>query len=181
MRGLLPGLATPHPLGASLPGIYREDDLTQRLTEAFDDVLAPVLCALDNLDSYLDPSLTPDDFLAWLAECVGLAIDPRWPLERRRALVRRAVELYRQRGTTAGLAALVVTFTGAQVEVTDTGGAAWSATPGANLPGTAAPAMHVRVLADEPAEVDLGRLGALIDSFKPAHVPHTVEVVGPKS
>ena len=35
MRGHIPGLPSPHPLGEQLPGVYRDDDMTQRLTAAF--------------------------------------------------------------------------------------------------------------------------------------------------
>jgi phage tail-like protein len=164
-------------MGERLPGLYQDDSLTQRLTGALDEVLAPVLTTLDNQDVYLDPGLTPEDFVAWLARCVGLIDDPAWPLDRRRALVGRAAELYRQRGTSRGLAALVATFTGSEVQIEDSGGAAWSAAPGTELPGSSAAALHVRVLAKRPKEVDLDRLSTLVEAFKPAHVSHTVEVV----
>ena len=75
MRGTIPGLGTPHPLGSGLPALYLEDDLAQRLLAALDEVLAPVLCTLDNLDHYLDPSLAPLDFVEWLAGWVGAACE----------------------------------------------------------------------------------------------------------
>ncbi len=57
MRGTVPGLASPFPLGANLPGLYRDDDLAQRLTGAFDEVLAGAIQVLDCLPAYLDPAL----------------------------------------------------------------------------------------------------------------------------
>ena len=66
MRGLVDGLRSPHPLGGTLPPIYLEDSLTQRITAGLDEVLAPVLNVLDNLDAYLDPALAPSDFYEWL-------------------------------------------------------------------------------------------------------------------
>ena len=66
MRGLVPGVPTPHSLLGVLPGIYSDDDLTRRLVGAFDDGLVPVFVALDNVGAYLDPALTPPDFLRWL-------------------------------------------------------------------------------------------------------------------
>jgi phage tail-like protein len=51
----------------------------------------------------LDPSSAPDEILPWLADFVGLVLDERWPIERRRALVAEAVTLFRFRGTMPGL------------------------------------------------------------------------------
>ncbi len=90
MRGEIDGLASPAPLGDTLPGIYQDDDLTQRMVEAFDHVLAPILCTLDNIETYFDPSLAPTDFAEWLASWVGLVLDESWPQHRQRSLVARS-------------------------------------------------------------------------------------------
>ena len=94
---MVTGLPSPHPLASSLPGIYRDTGdgnaeyrparLVVRMMEAFDDVLAPILATLDNLDSYLDPEETPDDFLVWLGQLVGMPVDRSWPVERQRLAV----------------------------------------------------------------------------------------------
>ena len=102
MRGMIAGLPSPHPLGASLPALYQEDAFAQRLTGALDEVLAPIFSSLDTLHAYLDPALAPDDFLEWLAGWVGVTLDETWPIERRRQLVADATQLYRSRGTVAG-------------------------------------------------------------------------------
>ena len=67
MRGAVPGLPTPHPIGLALPALYLDDGFTQRFTAGLDEVLAPVLLTLDCLDAYLDLELAPPDFLDWLA------------------------------------------------------------------------------------------------------------------
>lgn len=113
MRASIPGLISPHPLGATLPAMYVEDDFTQRLTAALDDVLAPILCTLDNLEHYLDPALAPADFVEWLATWVGATVDENWPDGRRRAAVAQASSLHRRRGTLKGLEAQLSLFTGA--------------------------------------------------------------------
>src|ERR1700736_4021559 len=99
MRAAVSGLTSPHPLGPALPAVYQEDDFTQRWMAGFDEVLAPVLCTLDNLDVYFDPDLAPHDFVAWLAGWVGLAVEDTWTSEALRRVVEQAVELYRWRGT----------------------------------------------------------------------------------
>lgn len=177
MRALLPGLESPHPIGMRLPGLYVDDDFAQRFVTAFDEVLAPIFATLDCLPAYLDPRLAPEDFLDWLAGWVGLALDESWSIERRRELVARAVALHRWRGTRWGLAEHVRLVTGGEVEITESGGVAWSARPQTPLPGSDAPAVHVRVRVPDPSTVDLRRLDALVDGSKPAHLAHTVEVV----
>lgn len=178
MRGMIAGLASPHPLGASLPALYQEDAFAQRLTGALDEVLAPIFSSLDTLHAYLDPALAPDDFLDWLAGWVGVTLDETWPIERRRRLVADATQLYRSRGTVAGLAAQVAIYTGGDVAVEDNGAAAWSATAGGKVPGSAAASLSVRVTVDDPNAISLARLEAVVATAKPAHVPHTITVVG---
>ena len=178
MRGLLPELPSPHPLAPALPAIFQEDDLAQRLMAAFDEVLAPVLSSLDNIEAYHDPRFAPDDFLDWLGGWVGLVLDESWPVERRRTFVARAVELYQRRGTVEGLRAHVEIVTGGEVEVTDSGGSAWSPVTGAVMPGTPVFTLGVRVRVADPRSVDLSALDAFIEAAKPAHVAHSVEVVG---
>jgi phage tail-like protein len=177
MRGLVDGLRSPHPLGSTLPPIYLEDSLTQRITAGLDEVLAPVLNVLDNLDAYLDPALAPSDFYEWLAGWVGVVLDESWSPDRQRALIRQAAKLYALRGTARGLAAHVALFVEGEVEIEETGAATWSAVPGAAVPGNAVPHLKVRVRAADPGKVDVRRLEAVISSSKPADVPHDIEVI----
>jgi phage tail-like protein len=177
MRGLLPGLASPHPLHPSLPALYQDDAFAARFLGAFDDILAPIFATLDNFDTYLDPRLAPADFVDWLATWVGIGLDETWDDARRREVVARAVELYRMRGTASGLAAQIEIQTGGRVEITENGGTAWSADAGSELPGSPEPLVVVRVSVADPKTVDATRIDALVAAAKPAHVPHRVEVV----
>ena len=176
MRGLVADLVSPSPLIDSLPGIYQEDDLARTLTRAFDDALAPILNTLDNLEAYFDPALTPDDFLDWLTGWVGILPDETWPIERRRALVALAVQLYRKRGTAAGLAMHVRLIGAGDVEVSDSGGAIWSKTPGAAAPGDASYSLTVKVTPPKKGLVDPTKIDELVASAKPAHVTHRVTI-----
>jgi len=177
VRGTPPGLPSPHPIGEHLPGLYRDDAFTQRFTAAFDEVLAAVHLVLDCFPSYLDPALAPEDFLEWIGSWVGAAPDETWPLERRRAFVASATELFRMRGTAAGLAAHVAIFTGGEVEITEPGAAGWSHDAGAALPEGSSPDLLIRVRVNDTRTVPKARLEALVAASKPAHVPHRVEVV----
>ena len=177
MRALVAGLPSAHPLGPSLPALYQDDDFAQRFLAGLDVVLAPIFSTLDNLDAYLDPNLAPDDFLAWLAGWVGIALDESWDESRRRAIVARAVELYRMRGTAIGLAGQVEIMTGGQVQIVENGATGWSVDPGGDLPGSPEPLVVVRVTVPEPKAVDAGRLDAMVAAAKPAHVLHRIEIV----
>lgn len=176
MRGTTPGIPTPYPLGTLMPAVYQEDPFTMRWTAGLDDILAPIISTLDCLEAYIDPLVAPTDFLEWLASWVGITLDPKWPLDRSRRAVTQAVELYRMRGTVAGLRAYVEVLTGGEVEVADNGGAAWSTTPGADLPGEDTPRLAVRIRVDDPDSVSTSLLDALVTAAKPAHVIHRLEV-----
>ena len=177
MRGLVTELATPHPLGETLPALYQDDELAQGFTWALDAILAPIFTSLDCLPAYLDPLLAPDDFLDWLGGWVGVTLDHTWPLERRRLMVASAVELYRHRGTAAGLAQQVAVFTGGRVEIVESGAAGWSKVANAAIPGDARPSLTVRVSVADPDAVAMARLDAIVAAAKPAHVPHRLEIL----
>ncbi len=177
MRGLVPGLVTPHPIGQTLPALYQDDDLAQRLVSAMDSELAPIFASLDGFEAYLDPAYAPEDFLDWLGGWVGVTLDQTWPLERRRMMVASAVDLFRLRGTAGGLASQIAIYTGGQVEIIESGAAGWSKAPSAAIPGDATPSLLVRVTVHDSKKVSAARLDALVAAAKPAHIPHAVEIV----
>lgn len=187
MRGSLPGLASPQPIGELLPACLQEDEFAMRWTSGFDDVLAPVFSVLDCLDAYVDPRTAPADFLAWIAAWVGASLDEQWEPARSREAVTAAVGLHRMRGTAAGLRAQLEVASGGRVEIAEPGGVSWSDVPTAGFPdlaptsaGAAEPeAAHVRVrvAVPDPDAVPVAALDALIDAAKPAHLPHTIEVI----
>lgn len=176
MRGLIPDLESPQPLGSMLPGLYQGDDFAQRFTSGLDTGLAPILSTLDNLPAYFDPRTAPEDFLSFLSEWVGIYLQESWSLDRRREVVRGAVDIHRWRATARGIRDTVTLVLDAPVEVIDSGGAVWSQRPGAELPGRAEPEMVIRIDLPELSELEMRRLDALIGLVKPAHVPHRVEL-----
>jgi phage tail-like protein len=188
MRGLLPGLPSPHPMERALPALYLDqpsdadplggDPLSVRMIRAFDEVLAPVLATLDNLDAYLDPSIAPLDFLEWLGNWVGVVADETWDVERRRQAIAQSVDVYRMRGTVLGLRKQVEISTGGTVEIVDNGNkVGWSGVSGAPLPGRPKPRLLVRITVADPAALDRTSLETLVAAAKPAHMPHEIEVL----
>lgn len=176
MRGLVPGLATPYPLGEILPALYREDYFAQNLCGGLDEVLAPIIATLDSLPAYLDPATAPDDMLGWLAGWMGIVLDGHQSAERQRELVQVGVELLQWRGTTRGLRAAVGALFDGPQEIIESGGASYSVEPGAALPGSPRPDLLVRLGVPDPETFDIRRLDALVEMAKPAHLPHRVEV-----
>jgi phage tail-like protein len=180
VRGVIPGLVSPHPLGLALPAMFQEDSFAQRFVTALDDVLAPVPMVIDNLDAYLDPALTPPDFLPWLAGWVGLELDENWTEPVQRRLIAESAELYRWRGTRRGVVELLTQYLDLPadaIEILESGGASWSVVPGSAPPGTSEVRLTVRIHLDDPTTIDPARIDRLVTAAKPAHVTHEVEVV----
>ncbi len=100
-----------------LPGIYHDNDFLGRFLLIFEHILSPIERTVGNLSHYLDPGLTPPDFLPWLGSWLGLVVDARIPEERRRELVSAAPELYRWRGTKRGLREYLRIYTGIEPEI----------------------------------------------------------------
>ncbi|MCX4552561.1 phage tail protein [Streptomyces sp. NBC_01387] len=173
----VPGLPTPHPLIDQLPAVYLEQDFLQRFLAALDDVLAPVLLTIDNLPAHLDPRSAPDDFLGWLAQWVAVEPYEDSPLPQRRAAVRGAVSRHSRRGTLRGLADAVRLETGAEPEISESGGTVWSSHPGTALPGRPRPGVTIRVRVPEPHRIDRVRLEELILTEVPAHVGYELEIL----
>jgi phage tail-like protein len=165
----MPDLVSTRPIASFLPAMLQADEFCVRFTQGLDPVLAPVLSTIDNLDAYVDPWLTPPDFLDWLAGWFGLELDATWPEERRRALVANALELARWRGTVVGLALLVELYTGAPAVINDGGAVIASDDPDEPLPGEVRRGVVVRY---QPGDgVDADRLARLVRDAVPAHLP----------
>jgi phage tail-like protein len=158
------------------------DDFVQRLCEALDDILAPIWVTIDNLDAYVDAHLAPDDFVDLLAAWTGAERHLEGISARRRSLVVEAVTISRWRGTARALQRLLELFTGAEVEIDDTGGSAWirdGSEDTGRLFDDAAPCVRIRVKEATPGDDARFKraLTALVAAAMPAHVPAAIEVV----
>lgn len=176
MRALDDGLASPHPLGKLLPAIYQEDGFAQRFTQGLDAVLASLLSTLDNLDGYFDPDLAPRDYVDWLAGWLAIDVDEAATVESRRELLRRMPDLYRRRGTGRGLLDHIELVFGVRPEIAESGGTWWRGSRSAP-PSPSEPRLTIRVRVERPAEFDRDALDAFVEANKPAHVPHSIEVL----
>jgi len=137
-------------ISGPVPALFHEDPLFLGLCAAFDELLGPVVTALDCFAAYLDPWLAPGDFLGWLGTLVGVPPDPGDHSEQpQRARIAGAVYAYRTRGTAAGLRAVVAAATGLpaeQIAVTESGAVTWSTTPGAAVSPPFDPVVTITVV-----------------------------------
>lgn len=176
MRGGINGLRSPHPMADTLPSMLREDWFATQLCASVDEVVAPVLLTMDTFACYLDPAMTPADMIPWLAGWLGLDVDRRSGLAQQRYELQTSGALNASRGTRRSMELSLESALGMPVEVTESGGARWSPSPGGALPGEPQPAVRVVVRAPVGQQVDTDRLDVLIRAVKPAHVLHQVEV-----
>jgi hypothetical protein len=66
---------------------------------------------------FYDPHVAPPDFLDWLARWTAFTADLDWPETEKRSLIKRAVDLYRIRGTKRGLSLFLKLFTGHEPDI----------------------------------------------------------------
>ncbi|MFF0284319.1 phage tail protein [Rhodococcus aetherivorans] len=176
MRGALDDLASPVPLAATLPAVYGGDALTQDLCAGLDGLLGPVVATLDSLSAYLDPQLTPEDMLDWLAGWLGLVFTGSETEERKRDLVSAGAEIMRWRGTVRGILDAIRAVFEVDPEVQDSGATIASADAESPAPGDGTFRVEIAIRASG-VPVDIRRLDAVVAAVKPAHVRHTVRIL----
>jgi phage tail-like protein len=121
---------------ADLPAIYRNDaqcgDFLLRLLSLFESIYDDVEDEIGELPALFDAQATPDAFLRWLAEWLGLELDDNWSTATQRQVLGKVFELYAQRGTPAGLRAMLKLFAGVDAVIEEPIlEAAWWALPAA--------------------------------------------------
>lgn len=164
------------PAGASsymqyLPVCYHQDELMGRFLLIFESILDPLKRTIDQLHAYVDPWLIPESALPWLASWVDLVLNANWPVERRRALISAAADLYRWRGTRRGLRSYLRIYAGVEPDIVE----AWQQP----VSGGAAPPAHVFTVilaVPNPDQVDRALVEQIIEAEKPAHTSYTLEI-----
>lgn len=167
-----------------LPGIYRRDPFIRRLLLIFESVMVPIERVVDVLPLYTEPEMAPEEFLPWLSHWVDMALDTSWPVERQRALIANAVEIYRWRGTKRGLKMHIAAYTGVEPIVQEyqggfvlgrESGLGWTTqlvtTPRNPL------LFVVTIPVRDPRGIDPAVLRAIVEEDKPAHAVYRLRVV----
>ena len=106
----------------NLPAIYRRSDavgrnLVRELCWLFEHMFDSVERNLIDGWRFYDPHVAPPDFLDWLARWTAFTADLDWPETEKRSLIKRAVDLYRIRGTKRGLSLFLKLFTGHEPDI----------------------------------------------------------------
>ncbi len=104
-----------------LPAVYQSDpdskNFLERFLSIFETTASSIEAPIDLIARYFNPDGVPEPFLTWLAGWVDMIFEPSWSQSTRRSLLRHAPELYRQRGTPAGLKALIRLALGIEIEI----------------------------------------------------------------
>ncbi len=95
-----------------LPVVYQEVDYIHRFITIFEQAFEPVVNSFSSMWAHLDPLTAPQALLPFLAHWVDWPIDAQLDLTHQRRLIRRAVEIYRCRGTRKGLRFYLHLYTG---------------------------------------------------------------------
>lgn len=153
-----------------LPGIYHDNDFLARFLLIFESILGPMERMVGGISHYLDPDVAPPETLRWLASWLGIVLDPRWPEDRQRDLVRGATNLYRWRGTRRGLSTVLRLATGATPDITEPTLAELTADP------SRAFRFGVRLTIPRGQQVDRALVESIIDLEKPAWAACDLEI-----
>ncbi|MBE7453234.1 MAG: PASTA domain-containing protein [Kofleriaceae bacterium] len=105
-----------------LPALYRRSDavghnVVRDICFIFEHIFGSIEEKIDGNHRYYDPHTAPGEFLTWLASWTAFTVDLDWPEPRKRALIKRAVDLYRIRGTKRALALFLKLFTGYEPDI----------------------------------------------------------------
>lgn len=102
-----------------LPTLYARDDFMGRFLMLFESFWNPIDNQISGLADYFDPMLTPPRLLGWLGSWINVDLNGQLPEPRQRRLIQRAARLYRQRGTKAGLEAMLELWTDGKATITE--------------------------------------------------------------
>lgn len=99
-----------------LPEVYQEDeeskDFLERYLAIFQSFFMEMEEDIEYSANWFDPDITPQDFLEWLAGCVGIDDVGIWGREKLRGLIKNAFEIYREKGTRKGISDIITHYTG---------------------------------------------------------------------
>jgi phage tail-like protein len=174
-----------------LPGIYQDADeenadflqrfllITAHLTSGIEE-------NLEYVHELFDPRITNEKWLPWLASWLAMPLLEGWDEEKRREIIQRTPELYRLRGTAAGLKLALRLFADVKAEIHE---GEWpypglvvgkSSTIGVDT--TLSPPVFISQcftveLPDKKNEISRERLRtvqALVETEKPAHAHYAL-------
>lgn len=166
-----------------LPEIFGEGedaDFLGRYLMIFETISDQMDQLIAGLSDRFEASVTPEAFLPWLASWIGAVVEEGWPVARRRAILARAMDLHRWRGTVRGLSEHIQLYTGFKPEIVERG-------DGMSLGretqlgfqtvlGRGDRPHHFSVVlrVPDPSEFDRARLRTVIEAQRPAHTTYSL-------
>ncbi|MSQ03297.1 MAG: hypothetical protein EXR71_15630 [Myxococcales bacterium] len=121
----------------------------RRFLAIFQHVMTTITDRVDGIPRLIDPIATDPRFLPWIASWVSFPLDSSLPIHQQRELVRRAIRLYRTRGTVAGVEEMIRVLTAAPVRIAETRAPNAFTLGRSTLAG--GPTVEARYMRDEPA------------------------------
>ncbi len=94
-------------------------DALRRFLGIFQHMMTTVTDRVDQIPNLIDPTVTDPRFLPWISSWVSFELDGSLPTHQQRELVRRAIRLYRTRGTVAGIEEMIRVLTSAPVRIAE--------------------------------------------------------------
>lgn len=194
-----------------LPRVYQRDPapalFLEQFLALFERIFTRVEDRYERFSRELNLDAAPRPILDWLACLIDVTFDPSWATDRRRALVREAVQLYRRRGTLQGLRRYLEIYTGIDPVIIErflerpgrtalvgrSGTTLGGAIPGAGGASSGAPEVelyrafahrfNVLVYLADRCDTDsvLPVVDRIIETNKPAHTVHTLTPVYPEA
>ena len=90
-----------------LPAVYHDNPVAvsfgERFLALFDAAVEDIDQVIERYPALLDTDGVPPELLPWLGSFLGVAMDGAWGPEQRREILKAVPDLYRKRGTPAGL------------------------------------------------------------------------------
>ncbi|GEL95054.1 phage tail protein [Cellulomonas composti] len=106
-----------------LPYGMLAEDFFVRFVSIFQTEAETLLQHADNMPYLADPDVTPTAMVRHLAQWLGMpGIDPSYPPDVQRRILRTSAAALQWRGTVTGLTALLELYAGGSVQVTEGGG-----------------------------------------------------------
>src|SRR5581483_10972277 len=107
-----------------LPSIFQRNDLNGRnflrdLLWIVQHLFTSVDEQLDVIHNFFDPYEAPEKFLPWLASWSAMVLEEDWPIAKKRRLIKKAIEMYRIRGTVKGIKLFISLFTGHEPDINE--------------------------------------------------------------
>jgi|SRR5690554_1427787 len=98
---------------------WRTQPLADALAKAAGAPLDHTRATLTILPSYIDPASAPPDWLDWLMEVVGFYPARDLSEARKRNLIQKSAEIWRNKGTEAGMEAYAQALAGVGADIVD--------------------------------------------------------------